>query len=228
VLNVFNSYEQLAGGKRGYIFSTNIPSGGAHPPAAVTGSIAALSGWDFNTNSSSLTTDGVNHYYFNVTNGAGGAAFTATATLVWNRHRFQKNINDLDLFLYDAVSGNLVACSTSLVDNVEHIFTPQLPQGRYDLQVLKKGGMNTVSDGETYALAFEFFSMPLNAAQSGANAALTWPVYPAGFVIETTTNLSSPVSWSALANLTATVANNQNSVTLGITNANQFFRLRRP
>ena len=53
VLNVFNSYEQLAGGKHGYIASTSVPTGSAHPPTGATGTIGALSGWDFNTNTSS-------------------------------------------------------------------------------------------------------------------------------------------------------------------------------
>ena len=99
-----------------------------------------MSGWDFNTNTSSAATDGVDHYFFNVTNNSGHGQFTAAATLVWNRHRNKTNINNLGLFLFNAANSNLVACSTSLVDNVEHVFAPQLPQGRYDLQVLKNGG----------------------------------------------------------------------------------------
>ena len=61
-----------------------------------------LSGWDFNTNTSSATTDAVNHYYFNVTNGLNNATFTATATLVWNRQQNKTAINNLNLFLYNA------------------------------------------------------------------------------------------------------------------------------
>jgi hypothetical protein len=229
VLNVFNSYEQLAGGKHGYTMSNSIAAGGAHPPLAATNSIAVLSGWDFNTNFSSMSFDGVNHYYFNVTNGAGGATFTATATLVWNRHRNKTGINDLNLFLYAAANSNLVACSTSLVDNVEHIWLPQLPQGRYDLQVLKKGG-TTVSSSEPYALAFEFFSVPLNVAPSGTNVALMWPVYPTGFIVESTTNLISP-AWSTNNIPPPVVTNNQNYILLNAIpqgGTNQFFRLRRP
>ena len=227
VLNVFNSYEQLAGGKHGYIFSTNIPNSGAHPPTGAANSVGALSGWDFSTNSSSSTTDGVNHYYFNVTNGAGNATFTATATLVWNRHRFQKSINNLDLFLYDAVSSNLVACSTSLVDNVEHIFMPELAQGRYDLQIWKAGGSGIVSSSETYALAWEFFSTSLSASKSGTNISVSWPVYPDGFVLQAATDLVPPVVWDT-NNPAPFVTNNQNVVLLNATNANQFFRLWRP
>ena len=49
VLNVLNAYEQLAGGKHGYVVSTTVATGGAHPPTGPSGSIAVLSGWDFNT-----------------------------------------------------------------------------------------------------------------------------------------------------------------------------------
>jgi hypothetical protein len=227
VLNVFNSYEQLAGGKHGYIVSNSVITNSPHLPTGAAGTVGALSGWDFNTNSSSATTDGVNHYYFNVTNNLNGAKFTVTATLVWNRHRNKTGINNLDLFLYDAVSSNLVACSTSLVDNVEHIFVPQLPQGRYDLQVLKKGG-TTVTASEPYALAWEFFSTPLSVAQAGTNTALSWPVYPAGFVVETAMNLISSAIWSTNNIPSPVVTNDQNFILLNATNANQFFRLRRP
>jgi hypothetical protein len=226
VLNVFNSYKQLIGGKRGYIVSTSVSIGNPHPPTGATGTVGVLSGWDFNTNSSSATSDVVKHYYFNVTNGVSNATFTATATLVWNRHRSQTSINNLDLFLYNAISSNLVACSTSLVDNVEHLWLPRLPQGRYDLQVFKSGGA-TITTNETYALAFEFFSMSLNVAKSGTNVVLKWPVYPTGFILESTTNLISPILWST-NNPAPAVTNSQNYVTLGATNGSQFFRLRRP
>jgi hypothetical protein len=227
ILNVFNAYEQLAGGRHTFIVNNTVPTGNPHPPTGASGTISTLSGWDFNTISSTATSDSINHYYFNVTNGVKNAAFTGTATLVWNRQQNQNNINNLNLFLYNAASSNLIAASTSMVDNVEHIWLPQLPQGRYDLQVLKNGGLNTVSSSESYALAFEFFSLSLNVAQSGTNVALTWPIYPNGFVVETTTSLTPPIVWSAL-NATPVVTDNQNQVTLGVANASQFFRLQRP
>ena len=226
VLNVFNSYEQLTGGKHGYIVSMSVFTNSPHPPTGATGTVSVLSGWDFNTNTSSSSSDGVNHYYFNVTNGVNSATFTATITLVWNRHRNCTNINNLDLFLYDTISSNLIARSASLVDNVEHIWVPHLAQGRYDLQVWKAGGFGIVSTNETYALAFEFFSTPLNIASSGTNIVLTWPIYPAGFVLQAATNLAAPV-WNT-NNPAAAVINGQNCVTLGATNDSKFFRLRRP
>jgi hypothetical protein len=231
VLNVFNSYKQLAGGKHACIVSQTVSAGGAHPPTGATGTVAVLSGWDFNTNTSSSipsAQDGVNHYYFNVTNGAGQAAFTATATLVWNRQQNQTNINHLDLFLYNCANSNLVASSTSLVDNVEHLWLPQLPPGRYDLQVwMSASGINPVNNSEPYALAWEFFSESLNAAGSGTNFTLSWPVYPAGFVVESTSGLSPP-DWSANNLPPALVTNSQNYLLLNATNASQFFRLQRP
>jgi len=227
VVNVFNSYEQLAGGKHGYIVSTSVSVGGAHPPTGAGGTVGALSGWDFNTNSSGGSFDAVNHYYFNVTNGVNNATFTATATLVWNRHYNETNINNLDLFLYNAASSNLVTCSTSLVDNVEHIYNTNLAQGRYDLQVLKKGG-TTVTTNETYALAWEFFSQSVNAAKSGTNVAVSWPVYPAGFLVEAATNLNPPVLWSTNSLPAPAVTNNQNVILLNATSPVQFFRLQMP
>jgi hypothetical protein len=225
VLNVFNSYKQLAGGRHVYIVSTSVSTGGAHLPTGASGTVSTLSGWDFNTNTSSSKSDGVNHYYFNVTNGVSNAAFTATATLVWNRQRNQTAINNLNLFLYNAANSNLVAVSTSAVDNVEHLFVPSLAQGRYDLQVWKAGG-SFVSSSETYALAFEFFSMPLDIAKFGTNVVLKWPIYPAGFVLQAATNLAAPV-WNT-NNPTPAVTNSQNCVMLGATNGSQFFRLWRP
>jgi hypothetical protein len=226
VLNVFNSYKQLAGGKHGYIVSTSVSTGGAHPPTGASGTVSTLSGWDFNTNTSSSSMDAVAHYYFNVTNGVSNATFTATATLVWNRQQNQSSINNLNLFLYNAANSNLVAVSTSAVDNVEHLFVPKLAQGRYDLQVWKAGG-SFVSSSETYALAFEFFSMPLGIANSGTNVVLKWPIYPTGFILESTTNLISPILWNT-NNPAPSVTNNQNYVVLNMTNRYQFFRLWRP
>ena len=191
-----------------------------------------MSGWDFNSISStsagifSSATDGVNHYYFDVTTNLSGPNFTATATLVWNRQQNQTAINNLDLFLYNAANSNLVACSTSHVDNVEHIWLPRLPQGRYDLQVLKNSG-NSVSDSETYALAWEFFLPTLSVTNTGTNVALMFPVYPAGFSTESTVSLSPPIIWNT--NLPQPVlADGRNYILLNPTNSAQFFRLRRP
>jgi hypothetical protein len=230
MLNIFNSYKQLTGGKQSYIVSTTVsPIGGVHPPNGATGTIGTLNGWDYNTNTSGKTPsqfDAVNHYYFNVTNNLLGTKFVATATLVWNKQYNKTAINNLGLFLYNCANSNLVACSTSLVDNVEHIYKTNLTQGRYDLQVWKAGGSGIVSALEPYALAFEFFSESLSISKSGTNVALTWPLYPAGFVADSATNLISPVWTNNLPS--PIVTNGSNYILLNTTNATQFFHLRRP
>ncbi len=230
VLNVLNAYEQLAGGKHGFVQTTTVSLGGAHPPAGATGSVAVLSGWDFNTNSSGITSDTVNHYYFNVTNPPVAAAFTATATLVWNRQKNLTGINNLKLFLYNCANSNLVAGSTSLVDNVQHIYVPRLAQARYDLQVWKAGGTpggSIVSAAEAYALAFQFVPQPVLTFSGGAIPMLTWPVYPAGFELESTTNLIS-AAWTTNDLPPPDITNGSNIVLLNATNACQFFRLSTP
>ncbi|EEF57580.1 hypothetical protein [Pedosphaera parvula] len=226
VLNIFNSYHQLLGGKNGFNATSTVSAGNPHPPTGAAGTQAILSGWDFNTSSGSPVNDSVNHYYFNLTNSAGNAIFTATATLVWNKQANATSINNLDLFLYSVNSGGLIAASTSAVDNVEHLLLTKLPPGRYDLQVLKHAGI-TPSLNETYSLAFEFFTMPLKSGCSNNTAVLSWPIYPTGFVLESASSWGAPISWSTV-NVAPTVVNNTNRVVVSSSSGNQFFRLRRP
>ena len=226
VLNVFNAYRQLAAGKQVCSALTFSGTNSPHGPAGGRNALGVFSGWDFNTNSSVVASNGVNHYYFNLTHGVPGADFTATATLVWNRHLRKQGINNLDLFLYDAGSGALVACSTSRVDNVEHIYLPRLAPGSYDLQVVKLGGP-MISATEPYALAFEFFSTPLSVAVSAGGTVLTWPVYPDGFTLQAAAGLESPRVWTALTNFTPVVTNGQNCVVLPLGEGMQIYRLSR-
>jgi hypothetical protein len=227
IMNVFNSYEQLAGGKHGYGVAATVPTGTAHPPTGSSATVGVLSGWDYNTNTSSSASDGVNHYYFNVTNATRAATFTATATLAWNRHQNVTAINKLNLFLYNTANSNLVASSISTVDNVQHVWVPNLPAGRYDLQVWKAGGTGTVSAAEPYALAYQFYSTSLVITRTSATSTtLSWPVYPAGFLVGSATNLRS-AAWNT--NYPApVVVQNQNQLVLGVTNAAMFFRLILP
>ena len=230
ILNVFNSWKQLTRGQHSFIESTTNASGGAHPPGTNTASEPVLVGWDFNYITNKLVSgttyaDRVNHYYFDLSSGA-GSNFTLTATLAWNRQANQSAINDLNLYLYNAANSNLVTCSTSAVDNVEHIFLPSLPAGRYDLQV-QKNASSRVTVNETYALAYEFFNLRLGIKITNHTAVLSWPISPAGFALEMTTNLAPPISWSVLAtNFSGTT--NQNFISVPLTNSHQFFRLQRP
>jgi hypothetical protein len=218
IVNLFNSYAQLAGGKHGYNFSTNVPGGTAHPPVVMTNAINAWMGWDFNTNTGSGSANAVKHYFFNATNAVSNATFCVTATLVWLRHQGESGITNLNLYLYNAANSNLVTCSTSLVDNVEHIFVKKLPRGRYDLQVWMAGGTNTFS--ETYALAFNF--APPFIVQDGKAVAVTWPTY---WGLDTATNLA--LAWNPFTGAPTLTANGYNQFIPPATNRPVFFRLHR-
>jgi hypothetical protein len=131
------------------------------------------------------------------------------------------------LFLYNTSNTNLVMCSTSLVDNVEHIFLPALPKGRYDVQV-QKNAVDPVTAGETYAVAFELFNLQLAISRTNNNnIRVSWPISPTGFTLQSATNLVPPISWSP-AGATVSVVNGQNVVSLPAGSGRQFLRLQRP
>ncbi len=220
IVNLFNSWSQLKGGRHSSIESSSSPAGSQHPPGSNPNNEPALTGWDFNTiTNRSLAFQQVNHYYFDLTNPS-----TLTATLVWNRQENQSSINDLNLFLYNVADPSLVASSVSSLDNVEHIVLTSLPPGRYDLQV-QKSPASQVSPSETYALAFEFFSLRLNIFKSGSDLVISWPLAPTGFRLYSTPALA-PASWSPI-NASVT-SNSQNIVTIPTPASSQFFRLQRP
>jgi hypothetical protein len=226
MVDVFESYNQLAGGKHGYIAANSVATNTPHPPTGATGNITSLYGWDFNWITNTSATDAINHYCFEVTNSSGSSPFTGTMTLVWNRHYNTATINNLDLFLYDLSNSNLVASSVSQVDNVEHIYVPALPAGCYDLEVLKHGGSITTTT-ENYALAFEFFSLQLTLTPStNGLLVLTWPAYPDAFQLVSTTSLTPPVTWSGVG--TPTLTNGQYSMVVNsVWPGTQYFRLHR-
>ncbi len=162
VLNVYNSYEQLAAGRAAYSQADNNTAAetAAHP-------ITQLVGWDFNTVHSGSETPGVNHYSFSLPTVAKGAAYDLTATLVWNigltnadgySQALQTSLNNLDLALYNS-AGVQVAISDSSVDNVQQLYLTGLTAGNYDLQVvgLPQDGSAT---NVPYALAWSFQDPP--------------------------------------------------------------------
>ena len=75
--------------------------------------------------------------------------------------------------------------------------------------------------------SFSFFAAPLSVARSGANVALTWPYYPAGYTLQSTPSLTTPVTWTTVAT-TPTMSNNQFHVILPPSAAMQYFRLSAP
>jgi hypothetical protein len=162
LLNIYNSYQQLAGGfQPASSVAATTSVGAAHPADTASAPATSFTGWNFATLNSSLTSDAYANYVFRP---AAAGFQTLTATLVWNRQynlnpAIPLGINNLDLYLYDTTTNKLIDSSVSTVDNVQNLFDLNLTPGdRYDLQVLKTGGRALVSNSETYALAFSLSS----------------------------------------------------------------------
>ncbi len=156
MLEINHSHLILEGGKHNSISGSDESSGGVHTPSSSTsGNVASPIGWNFETITDSsfsifTTRDRVENYYFDHT-----TVKDVVATLTWNRQLNKTSINNLDLYLFNANTGAVVESSVSAVDNVEHIYSRDLPIGRYVLQVVKRGS-GRVSNSEEYALAFRF------------------------------------------------------------------------
>ena len=81
----------------------------------------------------------------------------------------------------------------------------------------------TVTANETYALAWAFFSQSLNITTSGTNVTIAWPVYPAGFLVQATADLSPPTIWTTNNLPAPVIANGSNYIFLNATNPRPVF-----
>jgi hypothetical protein len=220
VLNLYYSYQQLAGGQQGYTSQNTVSPGAAHPPISSGQAVGSLAGWDFESLAGNPLQDTVSHYLFNVSSNS-----TLTATLVWERHAEMTNINNLALFLYDATNAALLSCSVSMVDNVQHLYLPCLLPGNYDLEVVTYAR----STAETYALAFQFYTMSppsLSTGFTATSATVTWPGSPTVYALQQTSSLKPPVLWT---NVIATewITNGTVSASFNYSNGATYFRLKR-
>jgi hypothetical protein len=153
ILNVFNSYTDLAAGR--HAPAARVASSSPGHPAMTTGNAAPFpQGWDYRGIQNGATTEAVNHYLI-ATTGTGALV----STLVWDKGYNASAINNLGLFLYDH-TGALVASSTSAVDNVQQLYVTGLPPADYDIEVVKGAGRTgtpgVVTGHETYALVWDF------------------------------------------------------------------------
>ena len=226
VLNVFNSWHQLRGGRIESHETTTVATGSAHPPGSASATATNRVGWSFASITNTPSQDTIQHHYLELP--AGPEFYGATITLVWNIQSGATALNDLDLYLVNTADGSITGQSITFVNNVEHLHLSRVPPGRYDLQVLKNGGnpsTGLASAREKYALAFEFVAQPLAVAHTNGQLSLSWSVAPDGFVLESSSSL--PPVWTTVTNL-PTIASNRNVVSLVSTNAQQIYRLRRP
>jgi uncharacterized repeat protein (TIGR03803 family) len=78
--------------------------------------------------------------------------------------------------------------------------------------------------GTVFRLTVVLGPPQLTIVPSAANVTLKWPINPVGFILQSTTNLASPVVWAT--NFAAPVViNGQNTVTNPISGSQMFFRL---
>ena len=177
ILNVNNAHLQLEGGTHSPNHTEDGTTGGLYtPPSGIVGNVSSLKGWNFvtMTNNFSFTEfefeDRVENYYFDL---PGTSSFyDATATITWHQRDGETDINNLDLYLYNADTGVLISSSASSVDNVEHIFKTDLPAGRYALQIVKREA-DRISTDEPVAFAFNFEPSVAPTAPTGLAATAT-------------------------------------------------------
>lgn len=184
LLNVNNSHLQLQGGQHTPTASQTSNIAATYPPSSSqSGNVSSLKGWNFSTITTSFSflnqRDQIDNYYFDISSGT-SPLYNLTSSLVWHRQNGQTNINNLDLILYNANTGDVIEQSISTLDNVEHIHKTELPAGRYVIQVIKRR-TSQVSTSEDYALAFDFSPQAPNApsdltaiAQPYSTIDLTW------------------------------------------------------
>jgi uncharacterized repeat protein (TIGR03803 family) len=84
-----------------------------------------------------------------------------------------------------------------------------------------KGGSS--GSGTVFSISLPVVSPQLTSISSGPNLILKWPTTATGFVLQSATNLVSPV-WTTNSPAPV-VVNGQNTVTNPISGTQQFFRL---
>ena len=174
-LNVLLSYRMLLAGP-------NSGSTSATQPSA---------GWSAGR-ISSLTSANARTYFFDLPEGSANPRFSAA--LVWHRavtQTYSTNLANLDLTLYSVAAGTFalgsaVQTSESAVDNLEHIYAPGLPAGRYALQV--SSGDLTATD---YALAWR--ALPTVTVVATTPVAREQDGSPGMFTITRTGPATSPL-----------------------------------
>jgi hypothetical protein len=154
--------DHLGAGELDLFAGYRILAAGSQPP----GSVAEV-GWDYGK----LSTGSQRTYALHVTQ----AGFDLTVSLAWHRHVTGYTValdpvvlTDLDLTLFrlGPTGATLVSESRSTVDNVEHLYLPDLAPGDYLLQVEGVAGQRE----EQYGVAWQLAAPPLPPAPAGVTA----------------------------------------------------------
>ncbi len=142
-INIHNSYRILAGGEQ-----RSLQSGGSD---------IASHGFDYGTIGRTGAVQGAASYFFNAASNV-----TLFASLVWNLDvsndaQLTTHLHNLDLALFDVTNNQLVASSTSLLDNTENLYFNLLLGNRYEMLVTTNESTNFSWD---YALAWRMDAAP--------------------------------------------------------------------
>jgi hypothetical protein len=153
--------------------------------------------------------------------------------------------NDLDLtvtvggqtYLGNVFNGgwSVTGGSPDSTNNVECVFLPPGQTGPFTVKVtaanLNSAGVPRILKHwltQDFALVVNYgtWRPQLSLQPAGSGAVLGWPVTSTNYVLETTARLS-PADWQPVPAAPVTVGT-QHTVTIALTNASQFFRLRQP
>jgi len=95
-------------------------------------------------------------------------------------------------------------------------------------QAIPRPGTNFIAivASSFFSLAIQMDTPALGIARIGNNVVTSWSTNHSGYALETTTDLSSPRTWSKVPG-TPTTLSNQFVLTNSVTGGNQFFRLKR-
>lgn len=142
-VNIANSYHILAGGEQ-----RSAQSGGSD---------ITSHGFDYGVIGRLGGVQGAASYFFNATSN-----LTLFASLVWNldvsnNAQLTTHLYNLDLSLFDVTNNQLVASSTSLLDNTENLYFNLLLGNRYEMRVTTNEATNFSWD---YALAWRMDAAP--------------------------------------------------------------------
>lgn len=159
VLNVNDSFNQLAGGQHAFSVSNTTSRGTISTSTTFQNGLSASQGWDLRSLAGSHSRDTVNHYFFDLSSDTG--SLSLTATLTWNSitSASTDSINNFDLVLVNSTTGSIAWQSTSAAYNVEQVYLTGLSGAKYDLQVILRGSFSMPATTDTYAVVWSWTSI---------------------------------------------------------------------
>jgi hypothetical protein len=197
-VNVYYSYHIISAGKQ----------------TSSASSVVRPRGWDY----AQTASGGASRlYFFDIAPGNTAPGFSAILT--WNRVISHSNPNtwnstftNLQLNLFAAsgfTTGSLVDSSSSTLDNVQHIYQPNLPPGRYALQV------TSGSSGINYALAWN--SLPAVSASATTPDAYKFGPVTGGITVTRAGDTTDPLAVNYIVAGTASPGGDYTAISGSVT-----------